>query len=212
MVSKTKYPKHANKRSEDQREHDRQFAIKLAVKGFTHREIADILHQETGRKLSRRQVGYDIQKVRERWLNEQIEEYDYLIKEELLRLSALEEEMWEAWRASKSNITQERVEKIARQAREEAGEDIDDDELVSLMVSKVVTTTTDSVGDKGFLELIFKTQQERRKLLGLYSPARLNIDVREEKTLNIKGYHTVSPDDWPDQGQKIIDGEWKDAG
>ena len=206
MIQKTRYPRNANKRTEEQKEHDRRFAINLALKGFTQAEIADLLQQEAGRKLSRRQVGYDIEYVRERWITEQVEDYQFLVKQELARLNALEDELWESWRESKADIEQKRVEEVMRQFLDEEEED-----AFQLMVDKVVTTTTGSVGDKGFLELIFKTQQERRKLLGLYAPAKLDMRVQEEKTLNIKGYYKVSPDDWPEP-ERIIEGEIADAG
>lgn len=213
MVAKTQLSKHANKRTDDQIRHDRNFAMELRQRGkdyWTYERIAEKLEEVTGRRISSRQVGYDLQKLREQWLEEDLENYSLYIKEELSRLEAYENELWDAWRSSKADVTKERVEKAMRRVQEEE-EGMDLDEQFKLVINKVVTTTENSVGDARFLELIYKAQQERRKLLGLYAPARLNIT--EEHTLNIKGYAGgVSPDDWPGKEENIVEGEFTDAG
>lgn len=207
-----KRPRHANKRSEEEKEHDRKLATRLKLQGdMSSQDISDYIFKLTSRRISPRQVRYDIDHVRERWIREQIADYNMYINKELARLDALENELWESWRASKQDSTQERVEKVAKKVRDEHEGEVDDDELVKIMVDKIVTTTTSSVGSAKFLELIFKAQQERRKLLGLYAPARL--DIREERTLNIKGYTTrTSPDVWPDHDDDVVEGEYSHAG
>lgn len=215
MVEKTRSSKHSRKRTDEEIKHDRHLAVALRRKGadhWTYQRIADFIAEKTGRRISSRQVGYDIKHVEEQWRNENLANYDFYVREELTRLDAYENELWEAWRDSKSDTTRERVEKAMRKVRDETeGEDLDFDEQFKLVVQKVVTTTEGSVGDPRFLELIFKTQQERRKLLGLYAPAKLHI--QEEHTLNIKGYAGgVSPDDWPGRKPEVIEGEFTDAG
>lgn len=211
MLQKTSRSKHANKRTPEQIERDRAIAIEMYNKGYTQHEIAAYISDISDYSISNRQVSEDIKKVRERWLETQQDEYRVLVRQELSRLEAFENEAWRAWRESKGTVTQKRVEEVAKKVRDEYDGEVDDEELVRLMVDKVVTTTSESVGDRSFLELIFKTQQERRKLLGVYAPARLDIDLRE--TLNIKGYSGgVSPSDWPDHEQHIVEGEFRDAG
>lgn len=181
----------------------------MTNKGFTTQEIADFIHDSFGYEISRRMVSADIGMVRKRWRENQMEEFNVLMRQELYRLDAFERELWQTWRKSKGTISQKRVEEVARQVREEVDGDTDDEEIVRLIVDRVVTTTQESWGDKGLLELIFKTQQERRKLLGVYAPVRHDIDIRE--TLDIKAYSGgVSPDDWP--SHPVVEGEFTDAG
>lgn len=210
MNKKTSLSKHANKRTSEQVERDRELTVQMVNKGFTYQEISDYIFDSFGYRISARQVGSDMAVVRKRWLESQMDEYRLLVRQELARLDSFEGELWEAWRASKGTITQKRVEEVAKRVRYEMEGDVEDDDLVKMMVDKVITTTNESVGDRSFLELIFKTQQERRKLLGVYAPARLDIDVRE--TLNIKGYgRDANPDVWPDHEPTVIEGEFRDA-
>lgn len=201
----TSLSKHAPKRTEAEKEHDRELAVRLSNQGFTHVEIADYIYNLTGRELSPRMVGYDIQHVREDWANTAVENYNLYVQEELARLKSIEQELWQSWRASKGDVTQERVEKVARAVRDEH-EGADDEALVQIMVDRIITTTQQSVGEVRFLELILKVQAERRKLLGLYAPARL--DIREQKTVNVKAYtDKASPSDWPGHHDNVVEGE-----
>lgn len=200
----------ANKRTKDQIEADRELAIELYNRGYTQQEIADYISSTSEYSISRSQVKQDLNVVRKRWIESQIGTYQEMVNRELSRLDSFERELWSSWRDSKGTITKERVEKVARDIENEVG-DVESDELVRLVVDRVVTTTEDSLGDTRLLELIFKTQQERRKLLGVYAPAKFDVDIRE--TLNIKTYSgDVSPNDWPDSPPKIVEGEFSDAG
>lgn len=209
MNEGTQRSKHAAKRTPDQVERDRDLAVQLTNKGFTTQEIADFIKNSFGYEISRRMISTDLAVVRKRWRESQMEEFNVLMRQELYRLDTFERELWDSFRESKGTVTQKRVEEVARQVREEQEGSVDDERLVELMIDKVVTMTQDSWGDRGLLELIFKTQQERRKLLGVYAPVRHDIDIRE--TLDIKAYSGgISPDDWP--SHEVIEGEISDAG
>lgn len=202
--------KNSNNRTEDQKRHDRTLAMMLHLQDFTYKEIAAIIQRETGRSISFRQVGYDLQHVREQWQDTRLDSYEKHINEELARLDSMEMELWKSWRQSQNDAVKTRVEKVLSEADADA-----DPELI---IAKVVETTEAGPGDISFLRLIIDVQRERRKLLGLYAPAKL--DIREEHTLNIKGYYGVSPDDWPEPGDEqemlddgnTVEGEWSDAG
>lgn len=181
-------------RSEDEKRHDRTLAMMLHLQDFTYKEIAAIIERETGRSISFRQVGHDINWVRDQWKEERLDNYQEYIHEELARLDSMEMELWNSWRESKRDIVKERVEQVIADAVKDNDGKFD----AEMITSKVITTTEASPGDTKYLDLILKVQQERRKLLGLYAPAKL--DIKEEHVLNIKGYYGVSPDDWPESG------------
>lgn len=200
------------KRTPDQRRHDRTLAMMLHLQDFSYKEIARIIEKETGRSISYRQVGYDLKHVRDQWKDQRLDNYEKHIHEELARLDSLEMELWNSWRRSQEGSETKRVEEVVREVMDDEGDDVD----LEMIVAKVVTTTNKSPGDTKYLQLIIQVQQERRKLLGLYAPAKL--DIQQEHTLNIKGYtHTEhSPDVWPEEKRMdnpdTIEGEVVDAG
>ena len=97
-------------------------------------------------------------------------------------------------------VTEEVLETIISNAIEAS---IDRGETDDMFVSKIIQTTEGSAGNPLFLSQIHKIQQDRRKILGVYSPELYAIRV--EKKIEVKGYRGGwSPDDWDNQ---IIDGE-----
>lgn len=199
-------------RTDDQKRHDRTLAMMLHLQDFTYREISAIIERETGRSISPRQVGYDIQHVRDSWKEMRLDNYQRYINEELTRLDSMEMELWNSWRKSQKGFEREKVEKVINDTIDENPEASTD-----LIVKRVVTTTETGAGDTKYLQLILDVQKERRKLLGLYAPAKL--DIQSEHTLNIKGYYGVSPDDWPEPGSEpellddgnTVDGEYEEV-
>lgn len=184
------------KRSKDQRRLDRKRVSELILQSYTHQEIADILFEETGTRLARRTIGADVAIVRKDWLEQRRDNYEMLINQELARADATEGEIWRAWRASCDESERKVVEEIAKKVG-------DDREL---MVAKITTVTeSGGVGDPRLMDKIIAVQKERRRLLGLYAPAKLGIDIRQKSEVTIKGYaaRDVSPDAWPD----IVEGE-----
>lgn len=200
-VDKSKAPK----RGKNQIIRDRKRVSELILQGYSHQDIADLLYSETGIKLSRRTITADVSIIRKDWLQERRDNYDELIDKELARCDSTEREMWRAWRLSCSDTEKKIVEEIARQLA-------DDDEEYELIVKKVITTVEGSSGDPRFLDKIIQVQRERRRLLGLYAPARLGIDIRQKNELIIKGYavRDASPDAWPSlEDGNIIEGEYE---
>lgn len=193
------------KRSKDQVEQDRELAMELYLQGYSHAAIARQLNEQRPYNITRRQISYDIEEVRRRWIESQRETYDAYVNQELARIDVFEREAWEAWRASGGKISEETIIEQLRSVAPDA-----DPELI---VTEIKRHVKESVGDARFLEAIFKAQQERRKILGIYAPAKLGIKIDEEKRIIIKGYSTVdvSPDAWPDPPQLddgVIEGEY----
>ncbi len=202
---KTKRPK----RSKDQLIRDRTRVSELILQGYHHQQVADILEEETGLKLSRSTIRADVEVIRKDWLQERRDNYDLLIDKELARCDSTEKELWKAWRASCSVAERKIISEVAKQL-----DDGQDD--LELVVSKVVTIldSKGGAGDPRFFDKIISVQKERRRLLGLYAPARLGIDIRQKNEIIIKGYavRDASPDVWPslESGEdNIIEGEFE---
>lgn len=195
----------APKRDKAQIEFDRMRESELYLQGYTHAEIRDILERETGISLSRRTIGNDLKAIRKGWLDKREKDYEAFVNREADRIDVMERELWKAWRNSCEDASQEIIEQVAK-ALQEAG----DDEAYELVTKKVtrIVNKNNGVGNPKFLSMIIDAQKERRKLFGLYAPARLGIDINKKSEILIKGYaiKEVSPDAWPD----IIEGELVD--
>lgn len=177
------------KRSKDQVRADRARVAELKLQHHSDSEIAEILAKETGIELSRRQITYDMGKVRTTWLKRQNESYEMHVAIELARIDALEKEIWGALRASLEPKTKKVVDKIL----------LDSGMSDELTVAKVQDTIETSSASPAFFAQILACQQERRKLLGLYAPQHSIVEK-----ISIKGYASVSPSDWPGE---TIEGE-----
>lgn len=185
------------KRTKAQIEHGKALITELTLKQYTQSEIIDILEQETGIRLSQQQVSYDLQKVKKEWLKSTHENYNYLMQRELARVDALEAEIWHAMRDSVKGKAKSVIEQ-ARRKVSEASDEQDEAEYEMVIVKTQEILEENSVNPSYFAQ-IQACQQERRKLLGLYAPQQIGV----QKTIVVKGYKKVSPDDWPD----VIEGE-----
>lgn len=192
-----KEPNKAPKRTPDQIRRDRRRVAELMLQSLTQAQIADILREETGIVLSRKTISNDIQIIRKDWLENRRDSYEALVNEELARLDSTEGEVWRAWRASCSPLEKKQVEEIAKEVEGD----------IEMMVSRIVTITEggNGVGDPRLMDKIIALQKERRRVLGLYAPAKLGIDISGKSELIVKGYalKDSSPDMWPD----VVEGE-----
>lgn len=121
---------------------------------------------EIGRKVgvATQTVSRDLKEVRARWRNEMIRDFGEAVARELAKLDKIEAEAWLAWRRTigKHKITtEEEADKIAGEAM--------------LRGSKVSVKTESLAGDPRFLEVALKCSAERRKLIGLDAPERLEL-------------------------------------
>ena len=175
----------AKKRHADQVKRDRARIAELKFQGQTDGEIALMLADKTGISLSRRQICYDMKRVRQDWMDSQMASYDALIAEELHRLDVTETSIWRAMRDNADVGRRiKRVEKGGRGGTRE----ISSEELAGL--------------HPAYFGHILRIQEERRKLLGLYAPQMIGV----KKEVVVKGYVQVSPDEWPTAD--IIEGEF----
>jgi hypothetical protein len=198
ISSKQENNKYRRKRSPELRNQQLARISELMMQQYTHQEITDILAQESGIRVTRRQISRDAAEIRQNWLSTRQETYEAMVNQEMQRIDSLEKEIWKALRASIGERKKIVVEKVARALKE-----TDD---VELAVARVVESTEFADINPSFFDKIMECHKERRRILGLYAPGKLGIDVNKYETVIVKGYATVSPEDWP--SKDVVDGEF----
>lgn len=146
-------------RSEEQREADFVKISDLYLRGCSCRQIAKSIG------ISHAMIARELQVIRQRWLEEQVKNFDELQQRELLRLDKIECEMWDAWEKSKAD-------QITSTARREDG-----------MIAKTVNEVkkAQQTGDAQYMQVIMRCIEKRCKILGLDAPEK----VQHSGTLNI---------------------------
>lgn len=182
----------------------RDFAriAELSLQQYKIKDIQEILEAEWGMKLSYSTISSAIQIVKDRWTERRNVHVDALLNQELARVDTLEAELWRATRRRLDPKTRTTFEKIARQVAEEEEGDPE------LLLKRVTETIESGQDDASLYSQIADAHKERRRLLGLYAAQTINI----HKTEDVKTYKIVSPDDWPDKGDKpnIIEGDFSE--
>lgn len=237
---KVKEPKVPFKRNPQQLAQERHMVSQLALAnpGLNSDQLAQIMSDRLGRVIRPRTIRTDLLVMRKDWIKNTEQNFRVIQSKELERVTVLEQEAWEAWRASQQPKIRETVEELARQLSEEdivlqvkkAAEDATGEELVldlfqelvgdaveksielnetaAMFVSKITTMTEQSAGDVRYLRMVHEIQQERRRIQGVYAPALHQLEVRR---IEIQGYEGGwSPSDWLGDDQ-IEDGEFEDG-
>lgn len=149
-------------RTEFQREHDLQLTASLYLQGKTQQEIAGVIG------VSRSQIGYDLDEIRERWLTSSIRDFDQARAEALAKIDLLEREAWLAWEQSKV------IEFEAANNRIERGK------------PKL------RPGDIRYWQAAHAANQERNKLLSLYGAEKIDAIVRSASVNIVRDVSTLT--------------------
>lgn len=157
-------------------EHLNQIA-KLYVRGTTQMDMAKMLGVSQG------QISSDLRLVLKKWQEERLHDIDRYKNEQLVRINAIEEEMWAAWEKSKTT-------KKVIINKSKSGEMLDVIDPVTGKMTKqqsdkywrAGTTEEEPVsGDMQYMNGIMWCVQERAKILGLYAPKKVaNTDPTGE--------------------------------
>lgn len=103
----------------------------------------------------------DMEAIRQTWLDRATINRELLIAAELNKLDVIEKEAWWAWERSKGRREETQTERVdGRSSR-----------------AKVSVKTHDRDGDPRFLEVIRACIEDRRKLLGLDEPTKIDIEM-----------------------------------
>lgn len=173
-ITQTHEPR--RKRTRGQREYDLRVASELYLKGYTLPEIAEKVSENRPYSLSKSQIFYDLQDIRQTWIQSAILDFTTHQAQELAHIDNLEKSYWEAWEKSlqKQEITH--VEKT------------EDKTGISQVPSYSRTKTRKEIkerdGNVTFLQGVQWCIEERCKILGLFAPTRINVnDWRKEAEL-----------------------------
>lgn len=150
--------RHGYRRTPEQRENDLVFCTDLFLKGYSYRQISDLLNKRNAKMgldyaiVPPMRVYKDLKQLLINWKREHEENIDLYITKELSKLDKIEAELWDAWERSKKRI----VSKIRQ--------------------SGLKTERSETfAGNPRYLDLVLSVQQRRAKLLGLDAPVKVDL-------------------------------------
>lgn len=150
--------RHGYRRTPEQRENDLVFCTDLFLRGYSYRQISDLLNKRNAKMgldyaiVPPMRVYKDLKQLLINWKREHEENIDLYITKELSKLDKIEAELWDAWERSKKRI----VSKIRQ--------------------SGLKTERSETfAGNPRYLDLVLSVQQRRAKLLGLDAPVKVDL-------------------------------------
>ena len=150
--------RHGYRRTPEQRENDLVFCTDLFLRGYSYRQISDLLNQRNAKMgldyaiVPPMRVYKDLKQLLINWKREHEENIDLYITKELSKLDKIEAELWDAWERSKKRI----VSKIRQ--------------------SGLKTERSETfAGNPRYLDLVLSVQQRRAKLLGWDAPVKVDL-------------------------------------
>lgn len=150
----------------------------LYKRGYSYREMrSEVMARLDLQSYSLETLKKDIDSLLEEWRETRIEDLDLALQLELERIDNLVKEAWEAWEKSKENY------KRVKNAQKGIPGTPEEDDNGNMKPSEIITVemkqNSEEVvcyGDPRYLEVINRLLIERRKLLGLYSPEKLDVN------------------------------------
>ncbi len=160
-------------RSVAQRDADMARLSELYLQGFPYAQILDKMNVERERKLTLRQVKYDIESLHKNWAKTAAINYVAAKNKELARIDALEHTYWQAWFKSWEELEKTFVERF----EDKTGIQGSPRDAVRTRTRR---ETEKLLGEVRYLEGIQWCITERCKIMGLHTPDRHQIDWRLE--------------------------------
>ena len=150
--------RHGYRRTPEQRENDLVFCTDLFLRGYSYRQISDLLNQRNAKLgldyaiVPPMRVYKDLKQLLINWKREHEENIDLYITKELSKLDKIEAELWDAWERSKKRIVSKIRQSGLKNERSET-----------------------FAGNPRYLDLVLSVQQRRAKLLGLDAPIKVDM-------------------------------------
>jgi Ser-tRNA(Ala) deacylase AlaX len=148
---------------------------KLYKRGYSYREMrSEVMARLDLQTYSLETLKKDIDSLLEEWRETRIEDLDLALQLELERIDNLVKEAWEAWDRSKESYKKV---KGTQEGIPGTPDGEGDGQVGEIITTKMKQTSEDvvSYGDPRYLEVINRLLMERRKLLGLYSPEKMDV-------------------------------------
>jgi hypothetical protein len=147
-----------NTRTSAQRLKDLEIIEDMYLAGKSQYKIAEVIG------VSRQQVGYDIEELRQRWIARTAMKIDQKKAEELAKIDRLEQEYWMAWQESRKEFKANTVRKAEGKAK----------------TAEVSQHTENRYGDARFLQGIAWCISKRCEILGLNAPTEIKGAITAE--------------------------------
>jgi hypothetical protein len=195
--------RNSRKRDELEIARDRALVAEYRLKGLSYRQIADELNNRPGifYTVSDTTVQRDYQANIAMWNERAMEPTGADRREQLIRLEMVEAEAWAAWEQSKKPAEQTKEVERLRDLYDENGDVYDQ----AVLLESVERISRGQVGNERYLRIILDCWDKRSRLKGLYEDrVKIEADIREERTLNVKMYHGVAPNLWDDPSIEVI--------
>lgn len=147
----------------------------LYKRGYSYREMrSEVMARLDLQSYSLETLKKDIDSLLEEWRETRIEDLDLALQLELERIDNLVKEAWEAWERSKESYKKV---KGTQEGIPGTPDGEDEGQSGEIVTTKMKQTQEDIVcyGDPRYLEVINRLLIERRKLLGLYSPEKMDL-------------------------------------
>jgi len=201
----------AKKRTDVQRKADAKVLVEMIHQGLTYEDVQTFLYKTTGRKLSVRQLKYDMQAVRTRWAKQNMDELSKMHREELARLTAMEQLAWRKFYSCTGTRNKETIEQSVPMVKDEESGRMVPDYGVWEGKKKVVVHEDSTEDERFWWGQIMLVQEKRRQLLGLY---KTRIEVNGTIGHEVKGYVGWTPASWDDPSAKpevvdVIEGDYR---
>lgn len=189
----------ARVRNPVERVRDKAQILELKLRGYTNKEIAEVLDDKYGYALSPEQIKYDVRQIKEEIADAYADEVKTLLATELERFNVMEREAWARYR-----------EALVYQKRKTSTQTNADGNVVATFESE--EDASDMV--RFWFAQIAAIQKDRRKMMSMYT---VNINVHSRAEVVTKAYVAFDPGtDWPQlsvngNGSDVVDGELVDA-
>lgn len=181
-------PLRANSRTILQREADKAFMVKWRARGLTGEALMEKLREHLSiqipqRTISRAQFFADQKAIDSLWRQRNLETLDQMRNRDLMRLEAVEAELWEQWERSKTPFSKT-VDTFTQKGQAEAGAPgaAAPGPKVGPTIHRA-KTTEERLGSAEIMALILRVQEQRARLCGYAAPQKVQHSDPDGKPL-----------------------------
>ena len=147
----------------------------LYKRGYSYREMrAEVMSRLALKSYSLETLKKDIDSLLEEWRATRIEDLDLALQLELERIDTLVKEAWAAWEKSKEDYKRKKMKQQGVPGQPEGEGGGNEGEIVTVKMEQAQEEII-MYGDPRYLDVINRLLMERRKLLGLYSPVKMDL-------------------------------------
>lgn len=173
------------KKKRQLREARLEIVAEMYKRGHSYREI----QQEVMRRLSLKTyalqtVHKDVHKLLSEWRSDRIENIDMAVQLELARIDDTIRELWSQWEKSKDDYQRKSTYQTGRPDKKNSKE-------ISISQIQKQVQEVKGLGDVSYISEIRQQLVERRKLLGLYEPTKVDVTSGGQQITQIEIIHTA---------------------